>query len=327
MAAAFVTSADALTRLAAFAGRAPDSNELLAEIVRSEVHARQRAPRATTLSRVATMLAPAMEVDAQRLGEVCDDLEREGDLVLATGGVLYATPTRAVPVTRGARVFGSLPTRALAATLDREVSAVGATRAVATTDGLADALAKVGGALVAPEVWTGLDRAAPADAAFGAALDRRLEWEPTSAGSLERDGALEWRTWEVTGDAPRWRRSAEGRLWWARTRFGGHQRAWTAGASPAASPFVELSADDADRARFALSRESEAPMLLTIERTGETTFVDVPGWLPRSEYRWLSLHGEPVTGSTGRRWAIPAAAEGTITQLLADRLGLVVEVR
>ena len=58
-------------------------------------------------------------------------------------------------------------------------------------------------------------------------------------------------------------------LWWARTRFGGHRRAWTASDFPSTSPFVELSPDDADRARFALAREVAGASVLRVERSGE----------------------------------------------------------
>jgi hypothetical protein len=205
--------------------------------------------------------------------------------------------------------------------------AIGAARTVATTDDLAELVAELGGALVTPEAWAGLDRAAKADATFLAELAQRLEWEASSAGSLEKDGALEWRTWEPTGQPARWRRSDEGRLWWARTRFGGHHRAWTAGAPPSTSPFVELSADDADRARFALSREAGGGPTLVVRRTGERAIIEVPPWLPRPEFRWLSLHAERSSESKEPRWEVAADDEATITKVLTERLGLVVEVR
>ena len=44
-------------------------------------------------------------------------------------------------------------------------------------------------------------------ATFLEKLDQRLEWQPLGAGSLEKDGALEWRAWQVTPEGARWRRS------------------------------------------------------------------------------------------------------------------------
>jgi hypothetical protein len=327
IALSLVTREDAMKRLAQLGGGAPDSFEALCDLVRAEVHARMHAPRAVTLSRVARLLAPAALIDEERLDELCDALEREGDLVLAPGGILYATPTRAVTLGKIARVFSSLPTRALAAALGREISTTGATRAVASTDGLSEAVAKVRGVMVTPEAWAGLDRTPRADAAFLAKLDQRLEWEALNAGALEKDGALEWRTWQAAGEGAQWRRRNEGRLWWARTRFGGHHRAWTANESPSRRPFVELSADEADRARFALSREVAGASLLRVERTSERATIQAPGWLPRPEYRWLSLHVAPAPESNGMRWEVAADDETQITKLLSERLGLVVEAR
>lgn len=327
MALSQITREEAVKRLAQSPACALDSIEALCDLVRAEVHARQHAPRAVTLSRVARLLAPAITPDEQRLDEVCDALEREGDVMLNPGGSLYATPTRVVAIEKSARVFSSLPTRALAKALGRDISAKGASRTITSVDGLTEAVAKVNGVMVSPEAWAGLDRTPNADAVFLETLDRRLEWQALGAGSLEKDDALEWRAWQVTPDGARWRRSSEGQLWWARTRFGGRHRAWTASASPTTSPFVTLSPDDADRARFALSRKIEAASVLRVERAGKRVTIELPGWLPRPEYRWLSLHAVAVAESKGMRWKISTDNEDQITMLLAERLGLVAETR
>lgn len=320
-----ITREEAVKRLAQSHTGAPDSIEALCDLVRAEVHARKHAPRAATLSRVARLLAPAIILDEHRLDEVCDALEREGDVMLNPGGILYATPTRVVTIEKSARVFSSLPSRALAKALGREVSEKGASRTLPSVDGLTEAVAKVSGAMVPPEAWAGLDRSPNADTVFLEKLDRRLEWQALGAGSLEKDGALEWRAWQVTPEGARWRRSDEGQLWWARTRFGSHHRAWTASASPATSPFVTLSPDDADRARFALSRKVEAASVLRVERSGKRVTIELPGWLPRPEYRWLSLHAVAVAEGKGMRWEISTDGEDQITKLLSERLGLTVE--
>jgi len=320
-----VTREEATGRLGQLYGATLDSVEALSEVLRGEVHARQHGSRAATLSRVARLLAPAFSVDEQRLNDVCDALEREGDIVLAPGGVLYATPTRAVTLKRSARIFSSVPTRTLAAALGRQIKVTGFTRTVASVDGLFDAVVTIGGVAVTPETWAGFDRSAPADAEFIARLEQRLEWQALGAGSLERDGALEWRTWQSTPEGMRWRRSVEGRLWWARSRFGGHHRAWTASGSPATSPFVDLSSDDADRARFALSREVPGASVLRILRSGSRVTFQLPGWLPRAEYRWLSLHAVPLPDSKGMGWYVDADDQATVTEPLAERLGLVVD--
>lgn len=320
-----VTREEAVKRLEQLHGGALDSIEALSDLVRAEVHARQHAPRAATLSRVARLLAPAVVIEEERLDDVCDALEREGDVVLAPGGILYATPTRVVAIEKSARVFSSLRTRVLEKALGRDISMKGAARTVASVEGLAETVAKVSGVMVSPETWSGLDRSPNADAGFLAKLEQRLEWQALGAGSLEKDGTLEWRTWQVTSEGARWRRSREGRLWWARTRFGGHHRAWTAGASPTTAAFITLSPDHADRARFALAREVAAASILRIERAGKRVTIEVPGWLPHPEYRWLSLRAVPVAESKSLRWEVAAEDETPITKLLTERLGLVAE--
>ena len=322
-----VTREEAVKRLAQLQGGAPNSIEALADLVRAEVHARQRAPRAAMLSRVARLISPAVSIDEARLDEACDALEREGDVVLAPGGIIYATPTRVVAIEKSARVFSSLPTRVLGKAFGREISAKGASRTVATIEGLIEAVTKMNGVMVPPAAWAGLDRSPNADAAFLAKLDQRLEWQALGAGSLEKDGALEWRAWQVSTDVAGWRRSNQGRLWWARTRFSGHHRAWTASASPTTAAFITLSPDDADRARFALSREVASASVLRIERGDKRVTLEVPGWLPRPEYRWLSLHAVPVAESKGLGWEISADAEAQVTKVLTERLGLIVEAR
>lgn len=324
MTLSLVTRKDAAGRLMKVPG-APNSIEGLSDLVRAEVHARQHAPRAAMLARVGRLLAPAVDLEAELLGDVCDDLEREGDVVLAPGGILYSTPTRAVALKETARIFSSVPTRVLTAALGRDVAAKGATRSVGLFDGLADAVVALGGAMVATEVWAGFERTPPADAAFLAKLEQRLEWCALGAGSLEKDCALEWRTWQSAPEGMRWRRSTEGRLWWARTRFGGHHRAWTASGPPSTSPFVELSPDDADRARFALARQVADASVLRVVRSGKRVTLEVPAWLPRPEYRWLSLHAESMPDTKGLGWEVTADDETMITKVLVERLGLALE--
>ncbi|MBK7779596.1 MAG: hypothetical protein IPJ58_02175 [Ardenticatenia bacterium] len=306
---------------------APDAIEALCDLVRAEVHARTHAPRAVTLARVARLLASVIALNEQHLDDACDALEREGDVVLNPGGILFATPTRVVAIETSARLFSSLPTRALSKALERDISAKGASRTITSSADLEEAVGRAGGVMVSPEKWAGLDRSPIADAGFLNELDQRLKWQALGAGSLEKDGALDWRTWEVPQERAGWRRGGEGRLWWARKRFGGHHRAWTSGASPATSTFITLNADDADRARFALSRAGASASVLRVERSGERATIEIPGWLPRPEYRWLSLHATPVADSKGMRWEVSPDSERRITELLAERLGLTVEVQ
>ncbi len=312
-------------------GADPGSDEGLCAMLRAEVHARGQALRSVTLDRVHRLVAPVAEVDAERLAALADTLVREGDLVLAPGGVLWATPLRAVPLMNGAaRMFSSLSTADLANVLRVPPTARGATRTVPWQEEIAGAVASLGGRVLPPETWAGLDRAPRADDAFLARLDDRLAWEAKPPASLERDGPLEWRGWVVDGDRPGWRRGATtARLWWARTSLRGHCRAWTSGeGSPATTPFVDLSFDEADRARFALSRQAGARPTVEVERLEGHAFLMIPAWLPRAEYRWLSLQAEAAGDAVqATRWRVPLHVASAVTALLTDQLGLVVEER
>lgn len=329
MALALIDPTAAAERLRQCLGVDPTSDEGLADMLRAEVHGRGWTQRASALDRIRRLLQPVFEVDEARLVDLCDTLAREGDLTRAPGGVLTATPLRAVPLASGAaRLFSSLPTTPLASVLGAPVQRRGAARAVVWQASLASYVESVGGRVITPEAWAGLDRAPVADGAFVDRLDERLAWEAEPAGSLERDEPLEWRGWVPDGDRPGWRRDAAGgRLWIARTAFRGDRRAWTQGdGSPAISSFVSVTIDEADRARFALSRLAGSSPILRVEHGDGHVILDVPGWLPRPEYRWLSLQAESMgASSTGTRWHLASGAEAGITRLLADRLGLVVE--
>ncbi|MBK6682843.1 MAG: hypothetical protein IPG45_00065 [Deltaproteobacteria bacterium] len=326
MTLSLLTTTAAIDQLQRRLGATPETPEGLCAALRAEVHARGHAPRAVTLDRVRRLLRPACDIDEERLAASCDALEREGDLILAPGGVLWATPPRAVPLLNGsARLFTSLPTPALATALGRAPVAQGAARRVEWDTRLEGAITAIGGRVVSPETWAGLHRAPPADGAFLSHLDERLVWESCPPGSLERDGPLDWRGWAPEGVRPGWRRGlSDARLWWAKTSFGGHRRVWTAGGgSPATAPFVDLSSDDADRARFALSRLTSATATAVVEHVGDSALVELPKWLPRPEYRWLSLQAEAAGERAGNAcWRLPSAAVDHVLQLLANRLGV-----
>lgn len=311
-------------------GAGPDSDEGLCALLRAEVHARGNALRAVTLERVVRRIEAVVEVDPERLAELCGTLVREGDLVRGPGGVLWATPLRAVPLLNGsARLFSSVPSSALTTILGAEPRAHGATRTVPWRAEMGVSVTANGGRVLSPDAWAGLEHAPLADDTYLARLDERLAWESEAPDSLERDGPLEWRGWVPDGERPGWRRDAPtAKLWWARTSWG-HRRAWTAGqGSPATVPFLLLRRDDADRATFALSRQADASPAVVVELVDGHAIVEIPAFLPRPEYRWVSLQCEHAGDSVqGVRWRVPADAVRDVTDMLARRLGLAVEMR
>lgn len=304
-------------------GVSPLEGGQLAELLRQEVHGRGWTPRASALSRVHRTVSPMGTVELDVLASICQDLVRGGDLVLADGGYLGATPLRVVPI--GAErwcVFASAPSGMLDELLPGKWLTSGHRRVrAAAIDMMEAAVSESGGSVVSSKTWAGFDRTPPADGAFLEGLDRRLTTSAAPAMSLDEAGALEWRAWIPHAGGMRWRRTEAGQLWRARNaRFRWH-RAWTAGASPAAQPFLSLDADEAARACFAVARRAEVPlgMRLADDPAEESVRLTLDGWLPRAEYRFLALHGQRVEGST---WRIDGDSREAVSAGLAARLGL-----
>lgn len=316
-----------LKDLSILLGVEPATNLGLAELLRAEVTARGMAPRAATLERVRRLVTPVSTIDPELLARTCDALVREGDLVLAAGGVLAATPLRLVHLAGGAaRVGSSMPTHALRVALGAEVERRGLSRRVIWTGDCEAALAALGGVALTPAQWAGLDRAPVADDTFLQRLDQRLQCAASPPGWRVRDEPLEWRGWTWHENSLAWRRdAAETQLWRARGTWGGFVSAWSAGGSPATAPFFELPSDDAVRAQFGLARRAGHPLAVSVHAAADAVLLTIPGWLPRAEYRWLSLHADPALDAEPGCWHVPAADLPRVLDMLRQRLGVLVE--
>lgn len=304
------------------------STELgLAELLRAEITARGTAPRAATLERIGRLIAPIAVIDPEPLARTCEALVREGDLVLAAGGVLAATPVRLIRLAgEVARVVSSLPTVDLRVALDVDVERRDLIRQVPWTAASEAAVAALGGVVLTPEKWAGLDRAPLADDAFLLRLDQRLAGSLSSSEFHGRDEPLEWRGWTWHEIRGAWRRDAANTpLWRAQSAWRGFVSAWTAGASPSTAQCFELAPDDAVRARFALSHRQGHPLAISVHSDAHAALLKIPGWLPRAEHRWLSLHAEPARDTEPGCWQVPAAVLPDVLALLKQRLGVAVE--
>lgn len=296
--------------------------EVVADLVRAEVTARGSSTRWAIARRVAR----GASIELATVEEICRQLEAEGDVSAARGGVLHVTPVRLISCgTAEYRIISSLPTRNLQAKLSSTIDARGVRRTLHAShdgDALGLSVAKVGGIILTPEQWAGLALAPAADEAWLRALDTRLTWLPEAAWSLERDGALDWQGLTLTDGDLRYRRGAEGaRLWRARSPFGRWLYAWgSPGASPAAGEFVSLTWDDANRTTFAVARGGNTPVAAALTRDESDAVLKLDAWLPRSEFRYLSTIATP-TGERGA-WLIPAPRVDDIVTTLEDRLGL-----
>jgi hypothetical protein len=321
-----LTAEEGTRHLESWLGADPQTDEGLFDLLRAEVHGRGVALRATTLQRVQSLLGPQALVAGARIDEACSQLEREGDLQVARGGWLAATPARAVaPARGGVRLFSSLPTRDLAAGLRGEVVKAGVVRTIAAYDELSSDIAALKGVAITAEDWAGLNNSPVADNAFLQVFDTRLEWEAREPGTFDRAFELDWRGREVGPGRTGWYRNAAGaQLWKASGPMRRQFWAWTNGdGSPGDVGSVELSTDEANRAVLALHRRAGTSPAVVARQVDDAALLDIPLWLPRAEYRWLSLQAEPagIVNGVGR-WRVAVAAADNVLALLTTRVGL-----
>lgn len=298
--------------------------EVIADLVRAEVTARGSCTRWATVQRIAR----AASVEPSVVEQLCRRLEAEGDFSTASGGVLHVTPVRLVSSgDNELRVICSLPNARLAAKLPGAIDAQGVRRTLHLSNeasSLEKAVAKIAGLVLTPEQWAGLSLAPRADEAWLKAVNERLRWLPEGAGSLERDGALDWRGLTLSDDGPRYRRDAKAaQLWRARSAFGRWLFAWgSTGVSPAEGEFISLTSDDASRTVFAVARAAESPIRAKITRAETHSVFALDAWLPRAEYRYLAMIAAPAGDNHKNTWSIPAARVDDAVATLHTRLGL-----
>jgi hypothetical protein len=324
-----ITESQALWLLNQAFGGNPTASDAAADLLRQEVTARRRCPRHFLLGRVCRLAAPAIALDPEFVDDVCEDLERQGDVVLAEGGIVYPAPARIVALGSGTfRFVCAVPSARLFASVEGEWARRGVRRDCRLRGAAEHAAEVLGGIVVTPEAWAGIDRVPAADSEWLRALDARLAWAPEPAGSLERDEPLEWRGFLLEQDEPRWRASGPAQLWRARHRWKRWVYAWTAAESPSVQSFVTLYPDEGSRTMFAAARIVEKPFRGSITKSGGDVTVGISGWLPQAEYRYLSTCAEPVeTSGRGSTWTMPAARAEGVVNTLAVRLGVRFEQR
>jgi hypothetical protein len=305
----------------------PASDTAVAELLRAELSARGSCSRAVLLRRVSSAVTALTGANAEtRTADVCEQLQYDGEITVAAGGIAYSTPLRVIDLGDNTyRVVCSLPTPRLLEYLPG-VSCDGLRRIARVASGAAAEfgarLASAGGALLSAASWSGLVLAPVADESWLASLDRRLEWQPEPAASLERDGPLEWQAWIAAGEASRWRRQSDdtARLWRARAGYGRWLWAWSSsGQSPSLAPFMSLTTDEGARTVFAVARG----IVGQVSRFGTTAELSLSAWLPRAEYRYLSITSTAYRRDGGvSRWTVPQDRLEEVSQTLSRRLGL-----
>ena len=303
----------------------------VADLVRGEVWARRACQRSSTIRRVCRLTAPLAGLDATLVANVCDLLEREGDIGGGARGVLFATPLRAVDLGGGEfRIASTLPTRHMASFLGGSWNVAGTSRTYRVEDAewARNAIAAAGGVVLSPSDWACLDRVPRADKAWLDGLDRRLRAESEGPGSLERDEPLTWRGCVATEGGFRWAPAESAKathLWRARNRWGHWLFAWSQEGTPKNSPFVSLRPDDGTRSAFAVVRTLGSPVETAVEKRQGIATLSVPHWLPFAEYRFLAVFSSSRENEGGRsRWTLPIDRLACVLDVLRERLGLVV---
>ena len=309
--------------LQAALGGATAPERVAAELLRHEVLARGGIARHSLLSRVVRLAAPAMPLEVDAVEAVFDALEREGDVLLADGARVYPAPLVAVTLGHGAyRVVCTLPSAKLINAIPGEWNTDGVRRECRTAMDPGACVLALGGVVVSPETWAGLDRAPIANAGWLSSLNDRLTWSPESAGSLDGDDPLDWSAFVVADDQARWRRGGASQLWRARHRWRRWVHAWTGGESPLNHSFVSLPPDEASRSAFAIARDANVPYVGSLRTEGQHAILTPSAWFPRAEFRYMSTCAEAVTTDDGKTaWRIPAERVNQVVSVLEGRLG------
>jgi hypothetical protein len=307
-------------------GGIQNESEVAAELLRHEVNARRRSPRHFLISRVCRLAAPAITLDPELVGDVCEDLERQGDIVLADGGLFYPAPARLVALGGGIfRFVCAVPSVRLFAMVEGEWACSGVRRDCRLRVSAEHAADVLGGVVVTSEVWAGFDRFPAADREWIHALDARLAYAPEPPGSLESDEILEWCGLAFAPRGLQWLPNESARLWRARHRWIGWVYAWTSERRPSVQPFVKLGSDGAARAVYALARSSPHPLQAQLAMSASGSLLGIPTWLPLAEYRYLSLVGSCVKrDGTKSQWSVPLSRIDEALSVLSKRLGVAV---
>ena len=306
-----------------------DGDTAIAEALRAELWARRTVTRRPLCLRVAELMRLLREVEIDSVRRVLGDLERDGDVTVGDRGLLAAAPLRAVDLGSGSYLLAGGPeTLRLQELLGCEVLARSGLRKVVGSDkALEGAIERVGGVVLTPERWAGLDRVPPADGAWLESLDGEYEHDARTVDSIPAECG-DWRGYlPDAGSAAqrqRWKKSADGvaaRLWRSRHDAGYWVHVWTAGHQPSHGAHLRLTGDVACRAMFALDRAAGHPIQMRISSTDDAVVLDAGAMLPRAEYRYLITFGERSDG-TALQYRFPEASWPQVSSMLVSRLGV-----
>lgn len=308
--------------------------EAAAELLRHELFARGLSTRRMACQRVQEHLGVFIDADKDAVRKVLDELERAGDVFSAPGGKVAPAPLRLVELSeKQYTVFGGIPGSRIRSELsDVELTGEGIQRWLSLGDSEREefegAVIAMGGLLLSPERWAGLDRILACGEEWLEEISGRFEFEKTGPGS---HGDLPLEQWSVYCPDPsvpqqqrRWvrggREGATGNLWRNRHAGGWWIYAWCEENSPAESDSLALRQDDALRTAYSLDAGKEATLGF-LWRDGEEVELEVDAFLPLAEYRFLNLAGRQERREEGGyRYRFASEEWERVAEMLQERL-------
>lgn len=309
--------------------------DIIAELLRSELAARRISGRRSLCDRIIILLESAGIVSRDQVKDVLFSLEKAGDISGGPKGRIAAAPLRAVKLAeKKYQLFGSIPHGQIAMLLHESKLTVGATR-ILTLKGddrheWNHILSELGGIELSPERWAGLDKVGAADQNWLDGLNNRLLMESVSAGSFDQETRDEWKVYQPDKakllQKARWHKDnqgEQGNLWRIWHERGWPIYCWTAGDSPERVEQIRLSADEANRTMFALDRLNEASISCKITKKKKKTQIQIGGFLPNAEYRYLITKGKFI-GKYGDYFCFQLnnAIWQEVSELMIERLGI-----
>ena len=229
-------------------GKDPSRLSTLVEAIRCELSARTTSSRKALCERVQSLLAPVVQFDQETIRDALDMLESSGDITSGPGGIVASAPLRAVQLMEGVYLlFSSAPTTQLSSQLPVLSITEGVERraeiSAENTTAFQEAVQDLGGLVISPERWAGLDRGLPAGPQWIEGLDLRLKQAFKPAGGWEGELVIPWRVYlpdpKRKSQRESWKKEvAEGHLWQAKNNRNRWLYAWTGGESPEIQSFV-----------------------------------------------------------------------------------------
>jgi hypothetical protein len=293
------------------------------------------------LDRAEAILAAYPEAtEREHLREILDQLERLGDVSIGPGGRVAAAPLRAVQCEEGEYLLvGTYPLDwfielcGLDGSSIELVSDVPRRLKIDGNGSFKSAITKVEGRILSAESWSRIDRAPVANQRWLEELRKRLEHEGRYEHevTVSFEGNLAWQ-YQSTADQPnqawRWQEldedveSVQGLVrYLAYGRF--YRYLWIEPDEASSFGVLDLNQADAARTQFALDRVNDAQLKVLIRRDEATVVLELPGFLPPPEFKYLNALSKRVNvGEIPPLFELGESSFTSVRERLTSQLGV-----